>query len=158
MPSKFILKAIQKTMRTAAASSGQKCTLSCWPCVYPSCLTYIFKDSFKFMSYSFSVDKNVLFKLGDTLLEPKNILLLLLFHASSLSPRFLKQFVKMVDAQTLTYLPCCLPAAKISKAIVTLLNLRGLDHVRSQIILCAVFQASFRKKTASHLNKLVVPR
>ena len=71
MPSKFILKAIQKTMRTAAASSGQKCTLSCWPCVYPSCWTYIFKDSFKFMSYSFSVDKNVLFKLGDTLLEPK---------------------------------------------------------------------------------------
>ena len=64
----------------------------------------------------------------------------------------------MVDDQTLMYLPCRLPAAKISKAIVALLNLRGLDHVRSQIILCAVFQTSFRKKTASHLNKLVVFR
>ena len=75
----------------------------------------------------------------------------------------------MVDAPMLTYLPCHLPAAKISKAIDTFLNLRGLDRVRSQIILCsdlaaaaaaaaAVFQTSFRKKTASYLNKLVVSR
>ena len=74
----------------------------------------------------------------------------------------------MVDAPMLTYLPCHLPAAKISKAIDIFLNLRGLDRVRSQIILCsdlaaaaaaaAVFQTSFRKKTASYLNKLVVSR
>ena len=71
MPYKFILKAIQKIMGTTAASLGKKCTLSCWPCVYPSCWTYIFKDSFKFMNYSFTVRKNVLFKLGYTLLELK---------------------------------------------------------------------------------------
>lgn len=71
MPYKFLLKAIKKIMRTTTASLGKECTLSCWPCVYPSRWTYIFKDSFKFMNYSFSIGKNVLFKLGYTLLEPK---------------------------------------------------------------------------------------
>lgn len=107
-----------------------------------------------FMSNSFTMGKNVLFKLDCKLLEQNKHFHC--FHLIHVSISIVSIYsVKIVDPLTLTSLCCSLQGKKISKAIVTFLNLWSLGCVRSQIILLSVVFQTYFRKTISHLDKSV---